>query len=392
MKRNELIDFLLGELPQEQASAISERLALDESAARDSARYSEALSILREAAAEATWEAAPPRGRLLQLGLRLGVAAAAVLLVAIGLFWANHNGDAPSRVFDPGSAFGALLPEELGADGSTTPPSVDSGGGTGSGYVLRQGDVAISSLGAQATHDLTPGAEILENSEITCAAEGGARIDLPHGGMLFLRPLSTIQLRSRRDGRVALRLLAGDVATVANGKPIHVSVEGTDLLLTQTDGAALLRHQPGDAICLRGTLELHVEDGSRWRVPEGERLPASCARTPESTFTTVADLQLDWYFTLQYGECCVRDIVWEREGESAPITHGPGSLVYLCAQPTRSGTFEVRLGDGPGRAFELVRGKRFELRVAIASLGTGTRLHVTPGFNVKQARLFSPAR
>jgi len=383
MKRDDLIDFLLGELPEEQASAVAERLALDEGAARDCARYADALSVLREASAEATWEPAAPRARVLQLGVRVGIAAAAVLLVAFGLFWANHNGVAPARVYEPAAAFGALLPEELGADGSVAPQNA------GSGYVLRQGGVAISSLGAQATHDLTPGAEILENSEITCAAEGGARIELPHGGMLYLSPLATVQLRPRPDGRVALRLLSGAAATVAHDTPIHVSVDGTDLLLTQISGATLLRHQPGEATCLRGHVVLHVEDGSRWRIPESERLPAACARAPESAHASVESLELDWYFTLQYREATLRDIVWEREGVSAPLERTPGALLYLRVEPTKSGTFEVRMGAGPGRTFELTRGRRFELRVPLKTLGSADQLHVTPGFRIAQARLLT---
>ena len=384
MNRDDLIDYLLGELPEEQASAVAERLALDEGAARDCARYSEALSVLRKAASDASWAPVRPRATMLQLGVRVGFAAAALLLIAVGLFWANRNGQAPARVFEPPTAFGALLPEELGADGRVAPQS------TGSGYVLRQGGVAISSLGAQATHDLAPGAEILENSEITCGAEEGARIDLPDGGMLFLSPLATVQLRPRPDRHVALRLLAGDAATVVGGKPIHISVDGTDLLLTQTSGASLVRQKPGGAVCIRGHLELHAEDGSRWRVPEGERLPAACARAPESARASVEDLQLDWYLTLRYRDCALKDIVWERKGVSAPIETRAGTLVYLRVEPAQSGTFDVRLGDGPGRAFELTRGRPFELRVPAKTLGSGTRLHVTPGVNVQQARLFTP--
>jgi len=320
------------------------------------------------------------------MALRLGIAAAAVLLVAVGLFWAKRNGEVPARVFEPSTAFGALLPEELGADGSTIPRS------TGSGYWLRQGGVAISSLGAQATHDLAPGAEILENSEITCAAEGGARIDLPDGGLLYMRPLATVQLRSRPDGRVALRLIAGDVATVAGAQPVHVSVDGTDLLFTQRTGASFYRRQPGEAICLRGRLDLHLEDGSFWRVPVGHRLPAACAREPESACAGIGNLELDWYFALQYRDAEARDIEWEREGESAPVEHSKHTLLYLRIEPGQSGEIHVRLGEGPGRSFPVARGRALEIRVPLRSLGSGDRLRVTPANRVTHARLFTPSR
>ncbi|MHC4954729.1 MAG: FecR family protein [Planctomycetota bacterium] len=329
------------------------------------------------------------------IALRIGIAAAAVLLVAVGLFW-THRGDmADERVFEPGTTFGALLPEELGADNSIyAGPSADADGaihperGTGKGYFLRSGEVSSAALGAQSEHRLEAGAEILEGSELTCGAEGGARIDLPDGGLLFLRPLSVVQLRPRADGRVALRLLTGEAATVAGDAPLHLSVDGTDLLLTQSNGATLLRQQPSDAICLRGQLELHLENGAFWSVPTGHRLPAACARAPESEPAVVHLLDLDWYFAMLYHRARSVNVRWEKDGRSAPITAGDGAMLFLRLDPMLSGEFAVRFGDGKGRTFNLVRGRPFELRVPLASLGEGPRVHVTPGFNVLEARIF----
>ena len=380
MKRERLVDFLLGELPEGQAQAVSRELGSDPAAAAERDRYKEAIALLRCAAGEEAW--APKRAPGRVLALRTGVAAAAVLLVAVGLFWSHRGGSVPDRIFEPGAALGALLPEEVGADGSFTPTH------DGIGYRLSAGAVTSAALGARQVHPLTPGSVIVEESELTCAAEGGARIELPHGGLLFLRPLTTVQLRRRADGRVALRLLAGDAATVVGTQPIHLAVDDTDLLLTQSAGATLLRRQPSDAVCLRGMLNLHTESGGRWRVPEGERLPAACAHEPETDRMDVETLDLEWYFALLYESARSRNVRWKGSGISLPIEATDTTLLYLRLEPKQSGDCTIAFGDGAGRTFKLVGSHCFELRVPIKSLGAGPTLRITPGFTVEQARLF----
>ena len=384
MKRDRLIDFLLGELPEEQAQAVARDLGSDPAAAAERDRYREAIALLRHAASDATWEPQRTSGRV--LALRVAVAAAAVIVVAFGLFWSHRGGAVPDRIFEPGTTFGALLPEEVGADGSFQPTHAGEGGTEG--YRLSAGNITSAALGARNAHPLQPGATIVEESELTCAAEGGARIELPHGGLLFLRPLATVQLRRRPDGHVALRLVAGDAATVVGSQPIHLAVDDTDLLLTQTTGATLLRRQPSDAICLRGRLQLHVEQGGRWTVREGERLPAACAQEPQSDRMNVETLELEWYFNLLYKSASSRNVKWKGSGVSEPITATDETLLYLRLEPKQSGNCTIAFGDGPGRTFKLVGSHCFELRVPIKTLGRGPVLRITPGFAVKQARLF----
>jgi len=384
MSNHELIDFLLGELPDDRAAAWEERLRREPELAREAELYRRSIGILREAARGAAW--APARATGWRVALRIGVAAAALLLVAIGVFWMERGGPARDRVFEPDGVYGALWPEELGADGRTRPaPQAD-------GYRVLRGAVSVGAIGARARHPLRPGDPVLEESELSCGNDEGACLALPHGGLLFLRPLSTVQLRARADHRAALRLLSGVAATVAGDEPIHLAIDGTDLLLTQAGGAALLRRQDADAICLRGRLDLHLVDGSTWRVEPGQRLPAACANAPESEPADVETIELDWYEALV--GCAARrtTVRLDAGGRSPPLKAGAGALLYLAlAPPSREAVdVVVRYGDGPGRTFRTSVGRGLEVRVPLASLGKGPVLRVTPANAVRQARLFEP--
>jgi hypothetical protein len=381
VSRSDLIDFLLGELPEDRATAFEQRLVAEPDLAREAERYRDALGILREAATESEW--APAGNPMLRLVVRSTMVAAALLLVALGIFWMDRGGDATDRIFEPDGVYGVLLPEELGADGSTRPaPDLD-----GDGYRLRRGAVNVSAIGAREAHALAIGDAVLEESELTCGSVGGAYLSLPHGGMLFLRPLSTVQLRNRKDGRVALRLLSGVAATVVGREPMHVAIDGTDLLLTQHSGAALLRHQESDALCLRGELDLHVETGERWRVPSGHRLPAACAHAPESQPFRAERLELDWCAALVGQAARHRTIRLDARGRSEPLRPGKGALLYLCARSREALDLRVTFGDGEGRSFEVRGGKPLEVRIPIASLGDGPTLRVEPPHAVKLLRL-----
>jgi len=378
----ELIDFLLGELPEAEAAEMERRLEREPELAREAATYEESLAILRTAAREETW--APARSRF------RWIAAAAALIVAVGLLWMNGAEPERTRHFEPDGAFGALFPEELGEDGSMRPSFAPH-----DGYRLERGALRVGAIGARTQHPLAAGDPVLEDSEIACGADAGALLSLPQGGMLFLRPLSTAQLRSRDDGRVALRLLSGAAATVAGTTPIHLAVNGTDLLLTQHDGAALLRHQESDALCLRGRLELHLESGERWRIPPGHRLPAACAHEPESETYRVDWLDLDWYEALAGFRAWRDAVTLDADGVSAPLLGvGPDTLVYVAAESRDAVTLTLRYGeDGPGRSFRTVPGRTLEVRVPVAALGNGPRLVVTPVTAVtavRQVRLFEP--
>ncbi|MHC4938750.1 MAG: anti-sigma factor family protein [Planctomycetota bacterium] len=375
----ELIDFLLGELPEEQAAEVERRLAGDPELAREAETYREALGILREAASEAEWP--PAKTPIFKLVVRSSLVAAALLLIALGIFWMDRNGAGPQRVFEPDGVFGALLPEELGADGSTRPEA------HGDDYRLRGGSLNVSAIGARESHPLSIGDPVLEDSELTCGAESGAYLSLPNGGLLFIRPLSTVQLRQRNDGRVALRLLSGAVATVAGDEPMHLAVDGTDLLFTQYSGAALLRHQESDALCLRGRLELHVETGERWLLPVGHRLPAACARAPESEPFLAERLELDWYESLVGQSTRHKTIRLDVRGRSKPIQASDGALLYLYARCRDGHDLKLTFGEGEGRIFPMRAGTRLEIRIPLSSLGKGPILTAEPAHVVKQLRL-----
>ena len=399
MRRDELIDFLLGELPEARAGKMRERLEREPELAREAAVYSDALGIVREAASEAEW--APATSHVLRFAARISLVAAALVLVAVGVFWMERGNGVSERVFEPEAAYGALLPEELGADGEVflarrlTAPSrefparrLTAPSREGTAYRLERGAASAAAIGARSVHALDLGDTILEESELSCGAEGGACISLPHGGLLFVRPLSTLQLRSRPDGHVALRLLSGTAATVVGDAPIHLAVDGTDLLLTQHSGAALLRHQESDAICLRGRLELHLEDGKLWPVPPGERLPAACARAPESEPYCAERLELEWYDALLGHRARHQTIQLDKNGVSEPIHSTGSTLLYVRAESRETGKLRITFGEGEGRTFKFVGGKPLELRVPLRTLGSGPRLRIEPAAAAQQVRIF----
>ena len=360
-KQPELIDFLLGERDDAPSSARS---------SADTARYADAIALLREAAAE-------PIAPVHRLPLRAAAAAAAVFLIAVGAFLLSQDGIRESRAFEPAAAFGALFPEELGADGSCTPTA------QGDGYHVRAGRVFVSAIGGREEHPFEPGEAVLEESEVRCGADGGARLDLPHGGQLYLAPLSTVQLRSRADGRVALRVLHGTAATVAAATPMHIALDGTDLLMSQTDGAALFRRAEADAACLRGTLELHLAQGDRWRVPVGECLPAVCAHDPESAPMRVEEFEFDWYDQLIGQERRRRETVVP----GAFVDATPHTLLYVRARAAERTTLTIRYGEG-SRTYELPAGRDFEIRVPLRTIGEPGTLEFEPRNVIRAARLF----
>ena len=70
--------------------------------------------------------------------------------------------------------------------------------------------------------------------------------------------------------------MTGVAATVPNAKPVHLAVDRTDLLITQSSGAMIARQSPGEVVNLRGGVVLET-NGAQFPVPVLHRLPASCA-------------------------------------------------------------------------------------------------------------------
>jgi len=363
-RTDELIDFLLGELPEERAADLRDH--------PDRARYEEAIELIRVAAAEG-WA---PRRRRRLVWLRPVVAAAAVLLVALSVFLLNGTPGA-ERVFEPDGTYGYLLPEEIAADGSVHTPA------RGDRTVLRNGTADVAALGSERSYPLEPGDVIAVDSEISAPTESALRIDLPHGGILFVAPLSTVQLRRRNDGQTALRLINGTVCTVAGSKSIHVAVHGTDLLLENIEGAAMLRSAPPEAVCLRGRLVLSVDDGRRFDVPPGHRLPAACSNDPQTIAASSLELDLDWYRSLVFRPGFrAEDVEWERPGVSRPMV-ADATLLYLRLARPNGEPATVRFG-GETRTF---RARAVELRIPLSNLGPGPVLEVTPANAIAEARL-----
>lgn len=381
---SEWIDFLLDEVAPDRRAELEARLEADPEARREAARYREAIELLRAAARAEPWSAAP-RARLLP---RLGVAAAAALLVALGFLAYRELRPSPAAVYEPDVAFGYLRAEETDARGGVPVP------GGGEGYLLRAGLLDVSPIDSDASFTMEPGSEIAPDTDV----EGlqAARIDLAGGGVLFLAPGAVVQLRRRADGAPAVRLLSGDAAAVAGDRPVHLAVDQTDLLLRVERGATLLRKGRADALCLRGALFLSLPAGGKFRVPEGERIPAQCAESPRTAPIETADVDLAWYYDLVYASWAVRDVPWvnaPRNGEawrSGPLDPAPGTHLYLRAVPTATGDLTVSFGKEP-RRFRVVSGRDFRLRVELAALGPGASLEVRlPGSakGLEEARLF----
>ena len=368
--REQLIDFLLGELPAEEVREVEARLSANAGETAQLERYREALGLLRAVAAEG-WKARS-RWRV----LRPALAAAAVLAIAFTLFVANGAPIGARAVYLPDVAYGYLRPEETDAKGNVRTPS------TVTESTLRAGRVEIAALGSERSFPVVPGTAIPDDTEISSTADTGVRIDLPHGGILFLGPVSTVQLRRRPDGETALRLMLGVACTVAGGRPIHVAVDTSDLLLDHKSGAMLMRRSPDEIVCLRGEVVLRYDASRLFPIPPGERLPAACANDPQTAPVEDRDLDLDWYFELVYTKHRIETIDFDK-----PIQAGPDSLLFLRLNPRASGDVSIRFG-GEARRFAVRKGVELTLRLRFSDLGPGQLLEVTPRNAVAEARLF----
>jgi hypothetical protein len=367
-----LIDLLLHELEAGEARDLEARLDADPALAERRDEYARAIDLVREAADEG-WQA--PRSRL--VWLRPAVAAAAVVLVVVGLFLMSGGPAADETHFAPDTIFGYLRAEETNAAGQVPEPS------TATQITLRAGLLEVAAIGSERAYALAEGEVIQPGTELRSQADSRVRVDLPHGGILFLGPVSTVQVRTRPDGATALRLKGGVACTVAGGRAVHLAVDGTDLLLRQNAGAAFLRFSPPEAVNLRGSLTLRHERGVEFDVPEGERLPAACANDPRTVPVTDDELALDWYRDLVYREWRVERVEWERPGVSRPLQAGADTLLYLRLVPLRNG--ELELG---ARRFGLRRGGTLELRLPLADVLADGRLVVQPADAIREARLF----
>ncbi len=369
---DDLIDLLLGELPPERAAA----LRADPALRPRIRRYEEAIGLIRDAALGG-WEAAPVRRRWRTRLLPI----AALLLAGLALFFLDGRPRHESRVFEPDLAFGELRPEETDAAGRVRTPS------TADGPTVRLGSVEIAALGATRRFPVAVGGPIPPGSEITTSAEGGARIDLPHRAILFLGPLSTVHLRARADGATALRVVGGVACTIAEGGPLHVAVDDSDLLLVHRSGAALFRHSPAEAVNLRGALLLDLGLGRTFAIPPCERLPAACVADPETVAVTDDELGLDWYTALAHPGDQVDDIAWQTRLASVPLAPTPETLLYLRFAPNGGGTVALSFGGEP-RTYALDKRDSLELRLRLRDLGDGPVL--TLSHRPREARLFTP--
>ena len=377
-EHEELIDFVLHELTPKRHREVAERIARDPEVAAERDRLLGVLGLVRAAAADG-WPAPTPRAARIRV-LRPVALVAAVLLVALGLFLVNGAG--PQTFFEPDGPFGYLLPEEADAHGRVPVAA------TGTECVLRQGTVMISAVGSDREYALAAGESFPYGSEIKTPAETGARVDLSGKAILFLAPISTVQLRKHNVGGPALRLMDGVVCTVAEETPIHIAVDDTDLLLRQESGAALMRQAPGEAVALRGELRLLISGGGYFRVPPGERLPAACATAPRTAGIKLGELDLAWYRDLVYTTSRFEEIKWSRPGCSEPFEACADTMIYLRAVPEENGTLEISYGEGEPREFPLFAGKPLQVRLRVRDLGPGPELRVSPSKAITQARIF----
>ena len=176
-EREELIDYLLGELPPERSREMAERIARDPEAASERDLCEESLKVIRAAAATG-WEARRGRARLVRL--RPALAAAAVIaLVVAGTFFLN-GGHHAHTVYDPDGAVGYARAEETDALGAVVAPP------RGDGITVRVGKVEIAAIGSDRDYPLEPGETVPLGSDVKSTAEGGARLDLPDGGIVFI--------------------------------------------------------------------------------------------------------------------------------------------------------------------------------------------------------------
>jgi hypothetical protein len=379
-EHEDLIDYLLGELPLERSREVAERIAHDPEAAAERDLYEESLRLIRAAAAPG-WEARRGRARL--TWLRPALAAAAVIaLVVFGTFLLD-GGHHAHTVYDPDGALGYARAEETDAAGSVFAPA------RGDDVTVRTGKVEVAAIGSDRDYPLETGETVPLESDVKSTAEDGARLDLPGGGIVFLQPFSTVRLRARHRGGIALRLLDGAACAVSGPQPLHLAVDETDLILRLRDGAALLCRRPAEAVALRGELLLLLEDGKRFRVPEAERLPAACAKRPATEPIRDEELNLDWYRDLVFQPgWCVEDLKLDADDRCKPTwCTGPGAMLYLRLVPPATGTLRVSFG-GEAREFALRRDSELRLRLRLSDLGPGPVLQVTPAAGLKEARVF----
>ena len=378
------IDLLLGELGGDEALELEQRLGDDPELAARQRTYLASLDLIREAAADG-WTA--KRGRI--AWLRPAIAAAALLMVAVTLFLLNRSTPGDRRVFVPDGAYGYLQAEELDRAGNVADPR-----SAVAQITVRSGTLEVAAIGSERSHMVRPGDILQPEHELRSGAEAGVRIDLPHGGILFLGPVTTVQLRRRDDGETALRLKGGMACTVAGARPIHLAVDGTDLLLRQEQGAASLRFSPPEVVNLRGTVRLRRDEQRLFDVPVGERLPAACTNDPRTVPVTDDQLGLDWYRDIIYARHRVECIEWLRpQRRSTAIRFGPRTLLYLRVVPNSNSTLRLRFGAKP-RDYQLRAGAPLELRLRLEDLGPGPHLELEHDATIHAARIveFEPKK
>ena len=374
MNRGDWIDYLLGELAPERRTEAEATLRADPEARREVDALREAIALARSAAADESWSAAPRARSWLRPA---GAIAAAALLIAFGAFVFSQLRPARDAVYEPDGATGYLWPEETDARGGV--PALEAH----EAYFLRSGRVEASPIGGEPAHARKAGERIATETEVTCVE--AAWVILEGGGALFLPAGATAQLRHRDDRAPAVRLIQGDAAFVAGSVPVHLAVDRTDLLLTLESGACVARQSRPDALCLRGALILERARGGRFRIPEGERLPAQCADSPITAPIDAGELELDWYFDLVYTTWEWHDVRWAARPSdggawrSDPVRAAPDTRLYLRAVPTKSGELSLSFG-GEARTFRVVAGREIRLRLELASLGPGPALELrVPG-------------
>jgi hypothetical protein len=300
-----------------------------------------------------------------------------------GTFFLN-GGHHAHTVYEPDGAVGYARAEETDALGMVfAPPRGDE-------ITVRLGKVEIAAIGSDRDYPLEPGETVPLGSDVKSTAEEGARLDLPDGGIVFLRPLSTVRIRAHQQGGTALRLLDGVACTVAGPRPLHLAVHETDLILRLQSGAALLRKRPAEAVALRGKLLLLLENGQRFEVPEAERLPAACAKAPATKPIRDAELDLDWYRDLVFRPGWhVEELTLDEDGRCTPTPcTDPGAVLYLRLVPPAAGALRISFG-GEAREFVLRRDSELRLRLRLRDLGPGPVLRVTPFAGLEEARVFA---
>ncbi len=389
-ERDQLLDFVLGELTPQEAEAIEAELAAQPASPRAHERDSivAAMGLIREAASLG-WET-EPRGKITTMRwLKPALAIAAVLAIGFTLLITQGNGHAPRVIYEPDMAHGYLLPEETDAAGASRDH------GIGEAYTLRAGEATVASVGSTQEFPLAAGQPVPSESEIRTT--DAARIDLPHGGVAFAAPFTDVRVRRHDNGDAALRLMRGSLCVVVGSRPVHMAVHGTDLLLEQKSGASMLRTTESDALCFRGTLELKQANQDTFRIPEGSRLPSACAREPITSLIRYNRVNLDWYFELVYGATeTVTVVEFQKPGVSAPIDAPAGALLYLSVLPNHTGVIRVSFGEGAPRKLAVVKGERLRVRIPLHTLGKGPVLRIeseSPQVIAEtHARLFTPQR